>query len=173
MNTIDIICLVFVGYALYRGFKNGLLLEVGSVLSLLVGVWIAFNFGEQFGLWLGFEDATASVAGFVLLLIAVVLLIVVACRLLRAVINMTGLGFFDKIGGCIVSVLKTSLVLSLLLGLFIPLNNKNEWISTQKIEESLSVKYLKPLSSMVFPYIKEAKDVYMESLNADSDSDKT
>ncbi len=167
INILDIICLVFVGYALYRGFKNGLLIEAGSVLSLLVGVWLAFKFGDRFGSWLGFDDATASVAGFILLLVAVVLFIMLACKVLRALLTMTGLGLFDKIGGCIVSVLKTAVVLSLLLGLLAPLNAKSKWVDPKKFEESKTMEYIQPLASKVFPYIKEAKETYMKSLSAE------
>ncbi len=166
MNIIDIICLVFLVYALYRGFKNGLLLELGSIVSLLVGVWLASRFGEKLGLWLGFDNTTAKVGGFVLLLIAVVLLMFMACRLVRLVIDFTGLGLFDRIGGCIVSVIKTALVLSLILNLFIPLNAKNQWIKPSSFDNSQCCEYLEPFAASIFPYIEQAKDMYMEHLES-------
>lgn len=156
------------GYALYRGVKNGLLLELGSIVALLAGVWLAFNFGERVGLWLGFDNATASVGGFILLLVAVVLFIVLACRILREVVRLAGLGLFDIVGGAVVSVGKTAVVLSLLLGFAVPFNAKNEWIDPAKFEQSKSVEHIRPLAEKVFPYLNEAKELYMETLTSPS-----
>lgn len=167
INIVDIVCLVFLGYALYRGFKNGILIEVGSVLALLAGVWCAFKYGEKVGLWLGLESTTASVVGFILMLIAVVLFIMVACRLMRMVLSMVGLRLFDRVGGGAVSVAKTAIVLSLLLGFIVPLNDSKRWVEPNKFKNSKAAQLLIPLSDQLFPYAEQAKQSYLESLEVE------
>ena len=44
MNYIDIIILVIIGYGLVKGFINGLIIEVASVLALILGIWGAIRF---------------------------------------------------------------------------------------------------------------------------------
>ena len=44
MNYLDYIILVPTCWGLIRGFRNGLILELASLVSLLIGLWIAFSF---------------------------------------------------------------------------------------------------------------------------------
>ncbi|MDT8402303.1 MAG: CvpA family protein, partial [Bacteroidales bacterium] len=44
MNYIDIIILAFIAWAIYRGFKNGLFVEIASIAALVLGIWGSIRF---------------------------------------------------------------------------------------------------------------------------------
>jgi len=44
MNYIDIIILAVLAWALFRGFKNGLFIEIASIAALILGIWGAIRF---------------------------------------------------------------------------------------------------------------------------------
>jgi len=46
MGFVDIILGGLLGYALYKGVKNGLFVEVASLVSLLAGIYFATKFKE-------------------------------------------------------------------------------------------------------------------------------
>ena len=46
MNYLDIILAVPLLYGLIKGFSNGLVKEVTSLLALFIGVYVAINFSE-------------------------------------------------------------------------------------------------------------------------------
>ena len=165
MNILDIICLVFLGYALYRGLRSGLIVELSGIIALLLGVWVAFSYGETVGVWLGLENTTASVGGFLLLLVAVVIFMMLLSRLLRGMVKMMGLGLFDKLGGALVSMFKTAIVLSLLLGVFLPMNAKHNWVDSKTVEESYFIQPIRNIATQVFPYFGMLKNEYMELLS--------
>ncbi len=52
MNFFDIIALIILGYGAYKGYKNGVIIEVASLLGLVVGFWagmrLAFIFANYY-----------------------------------------------------------------------------------------------------------------------------
>ena len=44
MGTLDIILAAFLAYGLYRGWKNGIFVEVASILALIVAFYGAMHF---------------------------------------------------------------------------------------------------------------------------------
>ena len=54
MNTLDIIFLIPLLWFAYKGFVNGLVVELASLIALLLGVYLSFRFsvfvGDKIGL---------------------------------------------------------------------------------------------------------------------------
>ena len=46
MNYLDIIISVCLLYAIIKGFSNGLIKEITSLISLFLGVYVGVNFAE-------------------------------------------------------------------------------------------------------------------------------
>ncbi len=46
MSLFDIIFGVILCYSLYKGFKNGLFVEIASFISLLLGIYLAIKFSS-------------------------------------------------------------------------------------------------------------------------------
>ena len=101
------------------------------------------------------EAETVSAAGgFVVVLLAVILLMAVAGRLVRKLFHFAGFGIPDIVLGIAVSVLKYMLVLSVLFSAFDSLNEDYTLVGPQTIEKSKSYKPVMRLSEAVFPFLE-------------------
>lgn len=74
------------------------------------------------GEWLRLDPGFAAAGGFVAVLVAVILVVAIAGRLVRKLFHFAGFGIADTLLGIAVSVLKYLLVLSVLFSAFDDLN---------------------------------------------------
>ncbi len=154
MNAVDlIVCLVLV-LAVWNGWRQGFILQVCSLAGIVAGIWLAARFGTQVGEWLQLEPDIASAGGFVTVLIAVILVVAIAGRLVRKLFHFAGFGIADTLLGIAVSVLKYLLVLSALFSAFDTLNADYTLVSPETIEKSKSYKPVMRLSEAVFPFLE-------------------
>ncbi len=158
MNVIDIVLLAVAAWALYAGARDGLLVQIGGVVGLIVGVWLAFRHAARVGAWFGMHGAEASVAGFITVLLVTIIVISVGSRLLRGVFRMSGLGIFDAMLGAIVSVLKTAVVVSLIIAAIDAVNVDNMLISKERIESSRGYIPLRNFSTKIFPLFDHVRE---------------
>lgn len=154
MNTIDlIVCLVLV-VAVWNGWRQGFIVQICSLAGLVAGIWLAARFGAQVGGWLRLDQNVAAAGGFVAVLLAVILLVAVAGRLVRRLFHFAGFGIPDIVLGVAVSVLKYLLLLSVLCSAFNALNEDYTLVGPRSIEQSKSYKPLLRLSERLFPYLE-------------------
>lgn len=158
MNIIDIILLVIAAWAVYEGIRDGLLVQVGGVVGLVIGVWLAFRQAERVGAWFGMHGAEASVAGFISVLVVTIIVIAVGSRLLRGVFRMTGLGVFDSVLGAVLSLLKSAVVVSMIIAAIDAVNVNNVLLSKERIESSRGYLPLRNFSTKIFPLFGHVRD---------------
>lgn len=159
MCTIDIIILICFIPAIVTGIMKGFISQVISLVSVLLGAWLAFHFSELVCNWLaqylvGVSDTLLHVIGFVVVLLVVVLLLGIAGRLVKKIIKLASLGWLDWALGIIFAVAKAALIVSLVLVLFDNINAKFTILTDEKIAESYLYSYLRDLGNTIFPYLR-------------------
>lgn len=154
MNTIDLIVCLVVALAVWNGWRQGFVVQVCSLAGIVAGIWFAARFGAEVGAWLRLDDGVAAAGGFVTVLVAVVLVVAIAGRLVRKVFHFAGFGVADIVLGIAVSVLKYLLVVSVLLSAFDTLNEDYGLVGPQTVEQSKSYKPVKRLSEAIFPFLE-------------------
>lgn len=155
---IDIILAVPLIWAIWAGFRNGIVVQLGGIAGLLVGVWLAFRYGGRVGAMLNIDPDLDTIIGFIIILVATVLAVAIISRLLRGVFRFAGIAVLDRFGGAILSLFKVGLILGLLLYAFDYLNRTQDWVESDKLEESLLYKPLTGVADFAFPYIDMVKD---------------
>ena len=60
MSFIDIVFAVILGFAVYKGLKNGLFVEVASFFALIAGIYLSIKFSHLMGAILGETFASWS-----------------------------------------------------------------------------------------------------------------
>lgn len=158
MAILDIILLLSLLWALYTGFKEGVVVQLGGLAGLFIGVYLAFRFGPPIGKWLGLDPSVSGIAGFIIVVIAVIILLAIVSRIIRKILGAAGLGMLDKAGGVVLSVVKMGLILGLLLYGFDSLNKNGGWVAGSKLEESKLYRPLVTTVTYVFPYVDTVKD---------------
>lgn len=158
MNVLDIILIIFLLWAIYRGFKDGIVVQLGGLAGLFLGIYLAFRYGTALGLWLGIGEKWATVAGFAIIVVLVLVAIAVLGRLLRGLFELAGLSVLDKAGGIIVSLVKMGLILGLILYSFDWINRQQGWVKQAKLDKSVLYRPLTEGAKLAFPYIDFVKD---------------
>lgn len=154
VNTIDlIVCLILV-LAVWNGWRQGFVMQVCSLAGIVAGIWVASRYGAAVGGWLKLDETISAAGGFVVVLLAVILLVAIAGRLVRKLCHFAGFGIADIVLGIAVSVLKYLLILSVLFSAFDTLNEDYTLVGARTIEQSRSYKPVMRLSEAVFPFLE-------------------
>lgn len=158
LNIVDLIVCLILALAVWNGWRQGLIVQVCSLAGIVAGIWLAARFGAEVGAWLRLDEEVAAAGGFVTVLVAVVLVVAVAARLLRKLFHFAGFGIADIVLGVALSVVKYLLVLSVLVAAFDRLNADYTLADRQTIGQSRSYGPLLRLSEMLPPLLEEVSD---------------
>jgi membrane protein required for colicin V production len=158
MNYLDIIIIIPVGIAIFRGLRKGLILELALLASLFLGVFAGIYFSDfvagllvkNFGLN---ENYTKAVA-FTLIFIAVIIVIRIIAKAIEKMLDLTALSSVNKILGALFSALKIAFLLSVIFFLFNRFDPKERVIANQVKEKSLFYKPVSRIAPLCIPRIK-------------------
>lgn len=153
MGLIDIILGGLLLYGFIKGLWKGLFVELASLLSLLLGIYIAVKF---YGL-------TDSVAVFAIIFIAVVVGIYLLAKVFTALADFASLGLLNRILGGLFGCLKMVLILSVSLNFFLKANGNNLFAKKETLEKSLFFYPILSVSNTIFPVLESW---YTEFTNA-------
>lgn len=159
MGGIDIILASLLGYAAFKGFKNGLFAELASLFSLLFGIFIALKFSfyakevlEKAVKWNPvFIQIVAFALTFVLVLVAIHFLV----KSITKIARFAALGWLNTIGGAALSVLKMMLTLSVLLNLMTKINVNNYFLSKETIQQSALYLPIQEVAKVIYPNLND------------------
>lgn len=154
MNTIDLIVCIVLVLAVWNGWRQGFIVQICSLAGLLAGIWIASRYGAEVGAWLELDQTISAAGGFVVTLLAVILVAALAGRIVRKLFHFAGFGIPDIALGIAVSVLKYLLLLGVLFSAFDALNEDYTLAGPQTIKTSKSYKPVMRLSDAVFPFLE-------------------
>lgn len=158
---IDIIIILFIAYSAYRGYHNGLIVELCGVLGIIIGAYVAYRFCGQLAQHIDLPREVAQILAFVAILVVIIILVVIFGRLCSKLLSFSGLGVINGLFGMVASVFKTVVVFSLLALSFVSINNKTQWVEQSAINQSKAITKLLDVSHMLFPYI-DFVEVYYE-----------
>ena len=154
MGFIDIVFAVLLGFAAYKGLKNGLFVEFASLISFFVGIYIAVKFSYVVGGFIG-ESKSAKVAAFVITLIGVVVGIHLLAKVFSSIASTLFLGWLNKLGGAFFGILKTALLLGVILSLFQKVNINNALVSKETQENSIFFNPILKTSEFMLPVLTD------------------
>ena len=160
MNYIDIIIILLLLFASYKGLKRGLIKELVSLISLILGIYIASNFSFFLDSYLSksfpkYGDFV-SITSFIIVFLIVVVSLKLAGILISKLAKSLQLGIINRVLGLLFAASKTLLIISFILFELNHLSNQFGTIipEDQKSESVLYEKVLKiiPITS---PVVKE------------------
>lgn len=144
MTILDIIFFIFLCWFGFLGFKHGLIYEITTLTSLILGVWAAYHFSDKIIAWLP-NTALAQPVAFIVTFVIVLILVHLLGRLIQKVIRLAIPGFVDHLFGLLFGAGKVIIVFSVLF-YFIRDIDKREIILTPKTKtKSIAYKYVEPV----------------------------
>ncbi len=154
MDFIDIVFAILLVLSAFRGIKNGLFVELASLVSFFIGIYLAVKFSYVVGEFIG-DSKTAKVAAFVITLIAVVVAIHALAKVFSKLADFVFLGWLNKLGGALFAVVKTILLLGIVLGLLQKVNINNAFVSKETQENSLFFNPILETSEVLLPVLTD------------------
>jgi membrane protein required for colicin V production len=154
MSLIDIVIATLLVFGLIRGLRNGLFVELASLVSFFIGIYIAVKFSYIVSAFIG-ESKSAKVTAFVITLVLVVIAIHLLAKVFSGIASFVFLGWLNKLGGAVFATLKTALLLGIVLSLFQKVNLNHTIISKETQEKSLFFNPLLKTSEVLLPVLKD------------------
>lgn len=160
MNFVDIIIVVPLVYAAWRGFKKGLIIEVFTLLALLVGIYAGIHFSDwtsaRIEEYFDFDANYLPVIAFTVTFLAVGAMVFFAGKMLEQMIRVVNLSPINKIMGVVFGILKMVYTLSILIILLETYDERGDFIPEKTKENSLLYAPVKLTASATIPAIEES-----------------
>ncbi len=161
MNFLDIVLGLLLLWGLWKGLKNGLFVEIASLIALIAGIYGAIHFsyitGDYLSERMDWNERYISITAFVITFILIVILVHTAGKFLTKIANFAMLGLLNKIVGALFGALKVAVILGALLIFFDRINENIGLIDDELKKESALYQPVKDLGAFVFDYVLQAK----------------
>lgn len=158
MNYLDIVLGIFLLSAMVNGIKNGFFVELASLVSMLLGIYVAIKCSYLMKTYLEnhvtWNSKTIQVMAFALTFILVVIGVAVLAKFFTSVVNFASLGIFNKLLGGIFGILKMILILSVFVNLLQKFNFDYTFLDKETIDESKLYLPIQTVSKMIYPAIE-------------------
>ena len=157
MEFVDIVIALLLLRGLWRGFKNGLLLELASILALIAGIFGAIHFSYIVGDYLSeimqWNESYINLTSFIITLVVIMVAVHYAGKFLTAIANIVLLGFINKIAGGLFGVLRSAIFLGAILAFFEQANSTVGFIENETLQSSLLFEPVKEIGKFFFSLV--------------------
>lgn len=159
MDILDIILAACMVLAMARGFAKGFISQAFGLVGLVAGVWLAFHFSEILCGAIaervqGIPDSALHIIGFVIVLVAVILLMTLLGKLLKGLFKLASLGWADRLLGTAFGLCTAVLVTGVVIILVDSVNAHFPFIGEDTLSGSKLYAPLRDISYTIFPYLK-------------------
>ena len=164
MNLLDAFVAIWLCLGLIKGFRNGFFVELASLISILLGIYLAIRFSFVTKSYLekevSWDAKTIQVVAFAITFIIVIIVVSSLARAFTSIANFASLGFMNNFFGAFLGLLRTILVVSVLLNLFQKINFENCFLSKEMKEKSTLYPMVQEVSKNIYPAISEWFEVF-------------
>ncbi len=162
MAFLDIILGILLLFGLWKGLKNGLFVELASIIALIAGIYGAIHFSYIAGDYLSqktdWNEQYLNLIAFAITFIIIVVVVHLAGKLLTKIASFAMLGWVNKIAGAAFGVLKVGVILGALLIFFDRVNSSVGFIGEETKKDSILYEPVKELGALVFSMVLKEKD---------------
>ena len=173
MSFIDIVFTALLGYALYNGLKNGFFVELASFGSLIIGIFVAIKFSHIVRLTLDdmikVNPKYIEIIAFAITFLLVVVGIHLLAKFFTGLASFASLGWLNKLGGAVFSLLKTILMLSVVISLFQKININHILVKEETLNNSIFYNPIQAVSKFMYPSLEKWYEEFKEKAKSEDD----
>lgn len=163
MNYIDILLIVPLLWAGYKGWKKGFILEIFSLLALIAGIYAGIHFSDAVAGWLtkglDIKSDYLPVISFAVTFIGVVVAVHFLGKALSGVVKAAALGGINRALGAVFSIAKVALITGIVIYMFHGLDNRMGLLKPEMKEGSLLYGLYIETALLVLPALEDS-DTY-------------
>ena len=158
-NIIDLIVFLPILYGLIHGLFKGLVNELTSIVVIIVGFIITKLYAPTFAVYLAtivtWNEQICRITAYIVLFFGIAILLTILSKLLSKFIHAISLGYVNRILGGIVGAAKWALLASVLLNLFLMLNDQFHFLQPDVLNGSYAVSYIAKIASVAWESVKD------------------
>lgn len=140
----DLIFAVLIVLAILRGYRQGLIVGLFSLLSIVVGLAAALKLSALMAGWIGdsvnISKEWLPLISFIIVFLIVVVLIRMGARAIERTVEVVMLGWANKLAGILLYIVIYSLVYSVILFYV----EQMQLLQPETINKSLTYQYIQP-----------------------------
>lgn len=177
MEMIDIVLSVILLLGIIKGYRNGFFVELASLVSILLGIYVAIRLSFITKSYLekevSWDPKTIQVVAFAITFIAVVFAVSCLAKAFTTMANFASLGFLNNVLGALLGVFRMILVLSIVLNLFQKIKFEKCFLSNENKEKSTLYPIIQEVSKNIYPSIEAWFEVFQtEEFQLENDAEK-
>lgn len=161
ITVLDLVLGAWLAWALFDGFRKGLIIKVASIAALVMGVYAGFAFSSFAADWLSevvkWPKKSIAIGAFVLTFIGVVLGVHFLAKLIEKLVDLTALSLINKLGGMVLGLVQSVLFISSLTFALDSVFGPRNWLPKEQAENSI-----------LFPAIETAIETVIPSLSRET-----
>ncbi len=177
MNGLDIFFAVLLLWAVFNGWRRGLVRQLFSLAGVILGIWITAKYGARVGAWIPGDAIYTTPAGYVLLLLASMIGLGLLGRAVSGLFSLAGFGTLDVVLGVLLSVVKWALLAGVLCYGFVRLDPDGVVLDHKYRSGSRVFAPLSRIPERVMPFAVQAWSETAKTLDkttrSKADRDKT
>lgn len=166
MSFIDIILGLLILYGLYKGLKNGLFVEIASIIALIAGIFGAIHFsyiaGDYLAEHMQWDERFIKLTSFIITFIVIVVAVHSAGKLLTKIADFAMLGLVNKIAGALFGALKVAIILGAILIFFERVNSSVGLVKNETLQNSILYEPVKEIGAFVFNAVLKSDEASEE-----------
>jgi membrane protein required for colicin V production len=174
MNFLDALILLPLGYAAYRGFKHGLIIEVFTLMALVLGLYAGIHFSDFASDFMkksfGWHSDWLPVISFTLVFLGVGAMVYFAGKALERVVRAASLSPINKFLGVFFAVLKMTYIVSIVIVLIDSYDERGDFFPEEKKKSSLLYYPVKKVSTTTVPGVASSTIFLKNALKPEVDS---
>lgn len=171
MNWLDIFICIVLLVGLWKGYMNGLFIEVASLVALIAAIYGAIYFSNFAGDWLreqvNWDEAYITIASFIITFVVIIFVITYIGKLFTKIVKTAQLSFINKLAGAAFGLLKMAFLISVVLMFINSASGEFDIISNEVKEESIVYEPIEPMAPYLLPKILEEADRVDRNLRGD------
>ncbi len=174
MNFLDIIIVIPLVYAAYKGFKHGLIIEIFTLLALFVGLYAGIHFSDTVAAFLkkqfNWNSPYLPVISFTLVFLGLGAMIYFAGKAIERVVKVVNLSPLNKIFGSVFGFVKALYFVSVGIVLLESYDEKGNFFPKEKKEASFLYQPVKKVSEFTIPGMSGSNIFLKNELKEETDS---
>ncbi|MGB0165818.1 MAG: CvpA family protein [Luteibaculum sp.] len=164
---LDVVLILPLAYAGFKGFSKGFIYEVFSLLALGLGIYGCMEFSgyatQELSAHVDPDSSWLPLLSYTLTFIVIVIIVSLAGKLLTKAVGIVQLGLVNKLFGILFGVLKAAFFLSAVLLVFNAFNDALNLLQEDTMKKSLLFEPLSQFLLVVIPG-NESNPVYQTFL---------
>lgn len=156
MNYFDIVTGILLILAIIKGFKNGLIIELASLVALVLGLFGAIQFSSITESYLidYIDSSYIGIAAFIITFILIVVGVHLVAKAVDKLVSAIALGMINRVLGAIFSLLKYAFIISVIIAILGSFEKTVDLIPEEQKESSHLYKPLQSIAPALFPYLQ-------------------